>query len=343
MTQVFFSTDTEIWCDGWQNIDRKFPEAFRRYVYGPTRRGDRGLGFILKVLNDHGLRSTFFVEPLFSLRFGPDPLAELVGLIHGAGQDVQLHLHTEWLDESRAEPLFPHIREKRQHLMYFNREEQTALIAEGKRLLEAAGAPMPVAFRAGSFAMNRDTLPALHANEIYLDSSYDPGGARTAERQIADERWLFQPFELDGVYEYPLSVYQDRPGNHRHAQLGACAASELIGLLDHAERTGWESVVILSHSSELVDYPTKTQADPTVERRFLRLCRFLEREHARLPATAFGDVKLPPKLAPQPPLYRSPSLRTGWRFFEQAMRRARYRLQSRNAVGLDAATGSTPT
>ena len=130
MLNVFLTVDVEVWCGGWDSIDTKFPEAFQRYVYGPTTRGNYGLPYQLQLLSDTGLTGVFFVEPLFSGRFGTDPLAEIVGLIGEKSQEVQLHLHTEWVDEA-IEPLFPGIKEKRQHMRHFSLEEQNILIAKG--------------------------------------------------------------------------------------------------------------------------------------------------------------------------------------------------------------------
>jgi len=48
MLEVFFTVDVEVWCDGWHNIDQEFPEAFRKYIYGPTPKGDFGLSYQLK-------------------------------------------------------------------------------------------------------------------------------------------------------------------------------------------------------------------------------------------------------------------------------------------------------
>jgi hypothetical protein len=140
MLNVFFSVDVEIWCNGWTDIDQKFPNAFRRYVYGTGDGGNFGLPYQLRVLNEHGLRGVFFVEPLFSTRFGAEPLIEIVDLIREAHQEIQLHLHTEWADEARV-PLIEASQNKRQHLMHFNLAEQKLLIKVGRNLLEAAGAP----------------------------------------------------------------------------------------------------------------------------------------------------------------------------------------------------------
>ena len=120
MLDVFFTVDVEVWCGGWQNLDQNFPAAYRRYIHGPTPSGEFGIPFQLKLLNEHKLKGMFFTEPLFSARFGKAPLQDLVGLIEGAGQETQLHLHTEWVDEARA-PLLPGVSVKRQHMRRYRR------------------------------------------------------------------------------------------------------------------------------------------------------------------------------------------------------------------------------
>jgi len=45
------------------------------------------------------LRGVFFVEPVFSGRFGLEPLSEIVGLLQEGRQELRLNLHTEWMDE----------------------------------------------------------------------------------------------------------------------------------------------------------------------------------------------------------------------------------------------------
>lgn len=84
MLRVFFTVDVEVWCDGWHDLDRRFPDALARRIYGATTHGNYGLPAILALLNDHGLAGVFFVEPLFAMRFGQDFLDEVVGLVTAA-------------------------------------------------------------------------------------------------------------------------------------------------------------------------------------------------------------------------------------------------------------------
>ena len=40
MLDVFITVDVEIWCNGWKDIDSRFPDAYRRYIHGPTASGE---------------------------------------------------------------------------------------------------------------------------------------------------------------------------------------------------------------------------------------------------------------------------------------------------------------
>lgn len=157
MLDVFITIDTEVWCGAWDDLDARFPEAFRSYVYGPTADGDAALPLTVDILNDHGLTGVFFVEPLFSARFGRAPLQEMVGLIAEARQEIQLHLHTEWIDEA-ASPDLPTVTEKRQYMKHFSADEQARIMETGRRYLQEAGVAAINAHRAGGFGGNADTL-----------------------------------------------------------------------------------------------------------------------------------------------------------------------------------------
>jgi hypothetical protein len=320
MLDVFFTVDVEIWCDGWDKIDEKFPSAYRRYVYGPTSRGDYALPATMQILNDHGLRGVFFVEPLFSARFGKGPLEELVGLIQAADQEVQLHLHTEWVDTAR-EPLLPAVSGKRQHLRQFTRAEQTELIAAGLRLVRAAGAEPINAFRAGNWALNHDTLGALAANAIEYDSSYN-AASRVGVSDVAPGQLLTQPARFETVTEYPVTVFRDRgPASLRPLQLTACSFREMQRVLDSAADSGWGAVVIVSHNFELLNQ-RKDRPDPIVVERFRRLCGYLGRHADRFRVAGFRELTSVARADTQPPPLRSPSWMSYGRYAEQLARRA---------------------
>ena len=319
MVDVLFTIDVEIWCDGWENIDKKFAASFQKYIYGKTPKGDFGLPFQLGMLDDSGLKGICFVEPLFSTRFGSAPLTEIVQLVKEPGHEVQLHLHTEWVDES-LDPIIADHKRKRQFLRQFDLEEQTLLLAKGADLLNQAGAGRPKAFRAGSFGFNRNSLLACAANQIEFDSSYN-ATCFGLDSGVEPGTVIVEPIQRDGVYEYPLTVFDDGRGVLRHAQLTACSFKELERMLWQAAEQGRKSFNILSHSFELLDMRRNTP-DKQVLTRLQKLCKFFERNSDTFRVLGFDELK-PMSVETQPEALQSSRFLTYHRMAEQALRKLR--------------------
>ena len=320
MLDVFLTVDVELWCDGWDNIDQKFAGAFRKYIYGQSSDGNFGLPYQFEILAEYGLTGVFFVEPLFSARFGMEALNEIVGLILEAGHEVQLHLHTEWVDES-VEPLIADCLKKRQHLRFYTPEEQAQLIGIGKSRLAQAGVPHISAFRAGSFGFNHHTLPACARNGIHIDSSYN-ASLFGLDSGVHPGEILVEPVSLNGVCEYPMTVFDDGTGKLRHAQLTACSIRELEHLLWQALNQQRKAFVLLSHSFELLNMNTG-KPDRHVIKRFRQLCEFLHRHEDVFNVRGFND--LPTKTVEvQPAPLSSPVWNTVGRMVEQLYRRVRH-------------------
>lgn len=315
--QVHLTFDVEVWCGGWSDLDAHFPAAFERYCYGHSAAGDYALPKTVDILRRHGLRGVFFVEPLFAARFGEQWLARIVDLLQEAGQDVQLHLHPEWTDEITPPPI-ANAATKRQHLTYYDVDEQTTLIGFGRSLLERAKGGAVSVFRAGSFAANRDTYRALRANGITIDSSLNACYDYT-EGTIGGMQTFASHRVVDGVQVYPVTVLQDGFGRARAAQLNGCTFGELRAALVAAERAGVRHFVIVSHNFEMLK-PDTSEPDWTVVRRFEALCAFLAAHPERyavgvLPTEAPVETALGSELRPAV----GPWLTAG-RYVEQARR-----------------------
>jgi hypothetical protein len=273
--------------------------------------------FQLQLLNDHGLRGTFFVETLFATRFGLDPLSEIVGLIKDSGQEIQLHIHSEWVDEAAAQrgTRLP----KRPQLRLFSATEQVELVAKAAELMHSAGAPAPNAFRAGSFAFTLDTLRAVAAHGLAFDSSYNAAHFGL-ESGLLPGTIVSEPVRTHGIVEYPMTVFRDGFNELRHTQLGACSASELETVLWRALEQGRKSVVLLSHGFELLNQ-RKSGLDRIVLRRMERLCRFLAENPDCFNVRGFHG--LTPKCVEEQGAPLTCSLwQTGHRAAEQLCRRA---------------------
>lgn len=320
--KLFLTFDIEIWCGGWADLDARFPAAFERYIYGRSAAGEFALPKTLEILNRHALHGVFFVEPLFSARFGAEYLHRVCQLILDAGQEVQLHLHPEWTDEIRPQ-VFPARPEKRQHLSYYDQAEQIRLIELGRRLLEEATGTPVTAFRAGSFAANEDTLAVLRTLGIGIDSSINIAAPISAPG-LAARAELVAPVNRDGLRLVPISVFRDGFGRIRQAQIGACGFTELTAALSAADQLGYAAFTLLSHNFELLRSGS-SRPDSWVVRRFERLCAFLDRERKRFPTVGFSE---PLELDADAPL-RLPLVGLGAtlvRHYEQLRRRLDVRM-----------------
>lgn len=315
MLNVFFTVDVEIWPDNWDMAPANFNRYFDRYIYGRTSKGDYGLPYQLKIAQEYDLKFVLFVEGLFTYHYGIEPLKEIVNIIASYDQEIQLHLHAEWVGKM-ARPILPGrscilLRE-------YSMEEQAFLIRKGIERFNECEVLDICAFRAGSFSANKDTLEALYRNGISIDSSYNPAGQIRPMLQKAP----LHPFEINGVKEYPLSVYEDYPGHLRQIQLTACSFLEMKHILQKAYDQGWQNIVILSHSVELLN-GARERSDPIIIRRFNKLCEFLASNKDKFNTRWFHEVVntgLVKTTDSYNPLISSPFL-TGLRMGEQVLRR----------------------
>jgi len=285
-----------------------------------------GVPYQLQVLAEHGLKACFFVDPMPALVHGLDPVCRMVEPILAAGQEVQLHLHPFWayLERAEREGHCPELTE-------FSASEQRDLIAQAQQLLVAAGAPAPIAFRAGSYAADAATLAALPDVGISYDSSHN-GSQQALSRLPLDPRQV-TPVAVAGVTELPVGQIEESPGRLRHLQICAVSAGELREALTHASREQHPAVAIVSHSFELATRDGLA-VNRVVEYRFRRLCGFLAERREEMPTMWVRDLDALPLGHPGKPLAGKIALRVR-RMASQFWGNTRY--ERRKRTGLPAA------
>lgn len=306
MTAVFLTVDTELmWrhhaagCDLAMQMARSLEPA------------GVGIRYHLDTLDRHGLKATFFVDPMPTMVFGLDAIRPVVEMILGAGQDVQLHLHPNWAGAKANDAGRSHGRFE---LIDYSLDEQRALIAGARDLLKACGAPDPVAFRGGSYSANDDTLTALADLGIRYDSSHNgadapwPSQIGLPPRQIA-------PVVRNGVTEVPVTVIEDVPDSLRLFQICALSQGEMRAALEHAVSDAHDVVTIVSHGFELANR-AGTRANNVHVSRFEGLCAMLADSREILPTTWFRDLPAFASTGQGTPLGPN-MLRTRWRQAEQ--------------------------
>jgi hypothetical protein len=166
---------------------------------------------------------------------------------------------------------------------------------------------------------NRDTLRALEANGLAIDSSYNHYFDGPASGIVDAALIPILPFRVGNVLEVPVTVYRDLPFNLRPVQLKGCSLAEMKSVLHKAADAGHSTVVIVSHSFELLDRRDYSR-DETVVQRFMGLCEFLARNSDRFETCGFADTQCEP-VARQPVPVAGNALGLGVRYMEQVKRR----------------------
>jgi peptidoglycan/xylan/chitin deacetylase (PgdA/CDA1 family) len=328
MLDVMITIDTEVWpkSPGWPHVPldpaARCERELDAYFYGGGESG-LGLPYQLRVFRDAGLKAIFFVEALFSFALGTEPLRKVLRLIAAHDQEVGLHLHPEWLTDSRCVGL-PAFRGPFMH--QYSEQDQTTLLLAGARRLRELGAPQVRSFRAGSWGAASTTLRAVARAGIEIDCSLN-STFPTSFPDLAERDDLCQPAVREGIWEFPVSTFIDRPpSGRRPLHVCACSFGEFSTILEQADRLGWSHIVIVLHSFEFmrVNNISTGRGGPhrLLAARFERLCGYLAANTARFRTCHLSDVDLaslrPPKSVA--PLISSHA-RTIRRYAEQAFSR----------------------
>jgi len=322
MTRVFITIDTEYSSGLYTGPGRAdLAENYSRSIACITPDGPAGITHKLDLLNQHGLKAVFFVDPMPALVWGVAAIEDIVAPIIAAGQDVQLHCHTEWLAiAGAANPLASGRTAK--NIADFPFEEQCELLEYARTTLMAAGAPAPVAFRAGNYGANDDTLRSLAQLGIFYDASHCPALTDGAGR-ISLGPDAREPLCHMGVIEVPVGTIGTLSAGQRHAQVTALTLAEMLAAIRHARATGRESFTLVSHSFELINR-RKLAVNRVVRRRFTGLVRALATmpgvesgTYAETPPTVFTHARTS---APLP----ASLTRTGMRVAEQLVSNTLY-------------------
>ena len=316
MIKVFITIDVETSIGGaFAKPDKLRPVGADKRIYGQIGNKEYGIPLIIEILNKHNLKATFFVEPFCSFYFGEKIVEEICNYILNHGHDVQLHLHPnyqifkcpDWQERAKKKELFPDIIAK------YNLDEQINLIRQAKKILEKCGVT-PIAFRAGCFGANLDTLTALKENDFLIDSSYNlsflgktcflhplhltshlshltshlsplTSHISRLTPHLSRLTYLNDLALINGIYEIPITNYYDfKIGNFKRLRnLDICASSfyEMKKILRYGLKKGPKHITFILHSFSFIkkrDVQYKT-AKPNfiVINRFKKLCEFLSR------------------------------------------------------------------
>ena len=291
MLHVYITIDTEYSSAYYRPLTTNdYSLNYKRSIAGIASDGEVGIHYQMDVLEEYGLKAVFFVDPMPALLWGSRAISDVVMPIIQRGHDVQLHAHTEWLSHVDNGPVGG---KTGRNIADFTLDEQITLIDLARNLLMDAGAPAPVAFRAGNYGANDDTLRALAQLGIAYDTSFCPG-IEDSDCDIRLTADYTKPLRYCGVTEVPVGSIATHGKGQRHAQIVSLSAREMSAAIRHAARLGDTQFTLVSHSFELLSR-NRLRVNRIVKRRFEKLCASI----AGMRGVTTGTYRDNPPLVPE--------------------------------------------
>ena len=148
----------------------------------------------IAMLDQYGIKGLFFVDFAEAWTFGEKKIAEIVQYISLKGHDVGVHLHPQYMSDSQ-----------RLFLYEYSYDEQFDLIKRCTELYKKILNKAPLAFRAGKYGANMDTLRILGKLGYRYDFS-----------EFVGQKWCgivppicnVVPRQIDGLIEFPVTVFK---------------------------------------------------------------------------------------------------------------------------------------
>jgi hypothetical protein len=326
---VFITIDTEHSIGGALQDSNLKPVGNETRIFGKIKNKEYGIPLIMDIAERQSIPLTFFVEVFSRSYFGEEETARVCEYILNRGHDIQLHLHPLFLNFDSPNPADQVYKPT---ITSYDLHTQTEMIREGKELLFRYGVKNFIAFRAGGFAANLDTLKALRGNGFLIDSSlnrcYLGSPCMLIGYDINDVK------RIHGIWEFPITNFLAySPAGRRSLKpldINGVSFYEIRRVLEDSITHGPSNIMIIMHSFSFIQPLDNqyTRAYPRwgVIRRFERLCRFLAERSDRYQVKSLGsldksslqkmDALSNHNLSPMPFVY------TVLRLFEQGMQRA---------------------
>lgn len=156
MCKIIFTIDTEI--GDKEAVQYKHQNLFNKMILGKTYKNEWGIKYILSQLKKNGFKGVVFLD-VYPPKYQTQ-LKNLAKQIIKEKQELGLHTHPISIDS------------KRPFLFQYTKLEQKKIIIAGLSKIEKWTGIKPVAHRAGSYSINKDTLDILNELNLKFDFSY---------------------------------------------------------------------------------------------------------------------------------------------------------------------------
>ncbi len=290
---VFITVDAEHSIGGAFGDRRLKPVGNERRIWGKIGDKSFGIPLMMDIAETYDVRLTFFVEVMNKYHFGETETKRECEYILNRGHDVQLHLHPNYLNFTLDNP-----QEKTYSDLIgtYSSEKQIELIKEGIETLIQNGVPRPIAFRAGCFGANEETLRALKAAGFLIDSSYNK--AYVGGTCLLDNKEINDLTYLNEIWEFPITSFVEstklRAKRFKPLDINGVGFQEMKSVLNQAKEKGPRNITIILHSFSFVK-PYDVQYDKVrprwnVIRRFRKLCEYVSENSDLFEVKTFGSL-----------------------------------------------------
>jgi len=209
-----------------------------------------GIDLMMDMLEQHGMRGTFFVNAYLDAAYPDAEIQNFVHRIVARGHDVQLHTHAEFrclrLCPGRDSACWKQCTRHESFLVGNSYQAQLAIIREGAKNIERWTGSYPIAYRGGGFGADETTLRVLRDLGIRFDSSLHTAGSPLGELYPRN-----RVTERDGVVEIPLYSFRDDlvvERREKFADMENLSLPELKELVRMAEQRDMRTAVFIMHS-----------------------------------------------------------------------------------------------
>jgi hypothetical protein len=290
---VFITVDTEHSIGGAFGDRNLKPVGNQKRIWGQIGDKSFGIPLMMDIAETYSVRLTFFVEVLNKYYFGKSESKQICEYIMNRGHDVQLHLHPNYLNFTLNNPLEKSYSDL---IGTYSSDKQIELIKEGIEILMQTGVPRPIAFRAGCFGANEETLRALKAVGVLIDSSYNK--AYLGDTCLLDNKGINDLTFLNEIWEFPITNFVEstkvRPKRFKPLDINGVSFQEMKYILNQAKEGGLRNITIIMHSFSFLK-PYDVQYDSVkpreyVIRRFEKLCNFLKQNPDAFKTRTFGSL-----------------------------------------------------
>lgn len=219
--------------------------TFDQHIYGTIGGQQYGVRKIMEICDAYDGKATFFVDFCMHHQYGESAIRDLCVFIDSKGHDVQVHVHPNWIRGY-----------ERTTLHSYSFDTQNKIIREVKQLYEKCLGRSPLAFRAGAYGANMDTIRALENNGFKVDSSYFHLNKNCVLNEELSHRYSNRMFYIGNILEMPVTIYSMLGGPYTKISkidMNACSWREIKHVVrDYTQEPRILFVILFLHSFSFI-------------------------------------------------------------------------------------------